>query len=222
MAKGEALALIILILTFSFGLAHCDNNSSINITQLNSAANVTGESPSTSSNNISDSIETSSVEKSDVLDLSDKIVSIVVNILGIGAFLAALAFWLFPSARNRIRNKIVGLLKKIGFHKNDPEEVPIDSNSQNMVSKSIIKLPYPANPNFTGREKYLSELARSLVQAPSSPQIFALVGNGGMGARPRSPCSMPICPKTTSRTSGGCALRSPQRFWMTSSRLPRI
>ena len=91
-AKVEALTLIILIFTFSFGLASCDNNSSINITQLNSAVNVTGESPSTSSNNISDSSETSSAEKSDALDLSDKIVSIVVNILEIGAILAALIF----------------------------------------------------------------------------------------------------------------------------------
>lgn len=181
MAKGKALTLIILIFAFSFGLASCENNSSINITQLNSAVNATNESLSTSPNNISGTSEINSAEKSDVFDLFDKIVSIIANILGIGTILAAIFLWIVPSARNRIRNKIVGLLKKTGLIKKDTEEVQIDLNPENAVSKNLIKLPYPPNPNFTGRKKYLSELARSLVQAASSPQIFALVGNGGMG-----------------------------------------
>jgi tetratricopeptide (TPR) repeat protein len=55
------------------------------------------------------------------------------------------------------------------------------SDSESKIPDRIFRVPYHANPNFTGRRKFLDELHQSLVQAASSPTIFALVGIGGMG-----------------------------------------
>jgi tetratricopeptide (TPR) repeat protein len=76
---------------------------------------------------------------------------------------------------------IIGLLKKIGLSKSNYGEVSTGSGQEEKISKSIFKLPYPLNPNFTGRQSFLSALEQPLNQVALAPKIFALVGNGGMG-----------------------------------------
>ncbi|MDD4651952.1 MAG: FxSxx-COOH system tetratricopeptide repeat protein, partial [Methanothrix sp.] len=89
--------------------------------------------------------------------------------------------WLRPNARNSARRKILGLLKSIGLSDNDSDETTDSPNQKNENEKSILKLPYPPNPNFTGRQSFLRALAQPLNDAALGPKIFALVGNGGMG-----------------------------------------
>ncbi|MCK9566036.1 MAG: FxSxx-COOH system tetratricopeptide repeat protein, partial [Methanothrix sp.] len=101
--------------------------------------------------------------------------------LAIVAILVGFYLGLFPNARNGARKRIIGLLKKIGLSESDPEELSTSSGPEKELSNNIIKLPYPFNPNFTGRQAFLSALAQPLIQAASRPKIFALVGNGGMG-----------------------------------------
>ena len=95
--------------------------------------------------------------------------------------LAALAglFWFFI----RYGSRIINALKQ----KQIPEKKPENHNISKQVDRDseipdrLFRVPYPPNPNFTGREKFLDVLHQSLEQAVSSPKIFALVGNGGMG-----------------------------------------
>ena len=178
MIKGNELALIILILIFSLVPVSCNNNSSINSSQ-DSVSNATSlyQPPS---DNLSETTKTALGEKFDQLDWLEKIISIIAGTLAIVAILVGFCLGLFPNARNGARKRIIGLLKRIGIHKSDPEEVSNSSGPEKEAPKSLFKL-HPANPNFTGREKFLDELHQSLVQAVSSPKLFALVGNGGMG-----------------------------------------
>ena len=66
------------------------------------------------------------------------------------------------------------------FSEKTRKEIQNTLNSEKEVPKSLFKL-HPPNPNFTGREKFLDVLHESLEHAASSPKIFALIGNGGMG-----------------------------------------
>ena len=179
MIKGNELALIILILISSMFPVSCNNNSSVNSSQ-DSVSNATGlyHPPL---DNISETTKTDLAEKFGQLDWLEKIISIIAGTFVIVAALVGVYLWIFPNARNGARKRIIGLLKKIGLNKSDPEEVPIGSSPEKEPSENIIKLPYPPNPNFTGRQEFLSALAQPLNQAATSPKIFALVGNGGMG-----------------------------------------
>lgn len=179
MVKGNELALIILILIFSMYPVSCSNNSSVNSSH-DSISNATGiyQPPS---DNIPETTNPNLAERFDQLDWLEKIISIIAGALAIVAITISFYLWLFPNARNGARKRIIGLLKKIGLHKSDPEENLASLGPEIETSKKIIKLPYPHNPNFTGRQKFLSALAQPLIQAASSPTIFALVGNGGMG-----------------------------------------
>ena len=77
---------------------------------------------------------------------------------------------------------IIRILKR----KHEKEEKTEHDNDTYVDKEPIIpdrlfKVPYPPNPNFTGRQEFLSALSESLALAATSPKIFALVGNGGMG-----------------------------------------
>ncbi|MDD2837161.1 MAG: FxSxx-COOH system tetratricopeptide repeat protein, partial [Methanothrix sp.] len=179
MIKGNELALIILILIFSMFSVSCSNNSSVNSSH-DSIINTTGtyQPPL---DNIPETTNTDLAERFDQLDWLEKIISIIAGALAIVAIMVSFYLWLFPNARNGAQKRIIGLLKKIRLHKSDPEETLTSSGPEKETSKKIIKLPYPHNPNFTGRQKFLSALAQPLIQAAFGPTIFALVGNGGMG-----------------------------------------
>jgi len=179
MIKGNELALIILILISSMFPVSCNNNSSVNSSQ-DSVSNATGlyQPPL---DNISETTKTDLAEIFGQLDWLEKIISIIAGTFVIVAALVGVYLWIFPNARNGARKGIIGLLKKIGLNKSDTEEVPIGSSPEKEPSKNIIKLPYSPNPNFTGRQEFLSALAQPLNQGVFSPKIFALVGNGGMG-----------------------------------------
>ena len=185
MIKGNGLALLILVFIIASVPVSCENNSSINSTQSDLGGNATGLNP-LSSDNISETEEVGSKGYFDI-ELTDHIVSIIGGILAILAFLLAGYFWMFPHERENKRKRIIGYFKKsdciekVKPIEKDHEPVPIISTTQNNVSNSIIKLPHPPNPNFTGRQDFLYSLAQSADEAVSRPKIFALVGNGGMG-----------------------------------------
>ena len=77
---------------------------------------------------------------------------------------------------------IIRILKR----KHEKEEKTEHDNDTYVDKEPIIpdrlfKVPYPPNPNFTGRQGFLEALTQSAAEAISRPKIFALVGNGGMG-----------------------------------------
>ena len=166
MVKGNGLALLILIFIFMLVPVSCENNSSINATQSNAIGNVSG-SDQPSSDSVSKTTDITPNGASDGLSFTDTILSIIASLLAI----ALVVFKIIPRLRMR---------KKKSNQKSDTEEISIPPGSQKEISNSIIKMPLP-NPNFTGRQKFLSTLSQSLLQATTSPKIFALVGNGGMG-----------------------------------------
>ncbi len=71
--------------------------------------------------------------------------------------------------------------KKIPENKPNTHHNNNHSDSASEILDRLFRVPYPPNPNFTGRQEFLSALAQPLNQGASSPKIFALVGNGGMG-----------------------------------------
>ncbi len=79
----------------------------------------------------------------------------------------------------RYGSRIINWFTKKNIHENKLDNNNSDSESE--IPDRIFRAPYHANPNFTGRDKFLNVLHPSLVQATSGPTIFALVGNGGMG-----------------------------------------
>ncbi|MDD2834672.1 MAG: FxSxx-COOH system tetratricopeptide repeat protein, partial [Methanothrix sp.] len=83
----------------------------------------------------------------------------------------------------RYGSRIINWLKPKKNSENKPDNHNNNnhSDSASEIPEKLIRVPYHPNPNFTGREKFLDELHQSLIQAASSPKIFALVGNGGMG-----------------------------------------
>lgn len=185
MINGNDLALLILVFIIASVPVSCENNSSINSNQSDLGGNVTGLNP-LSSDNISETEEVGSKGYLDI-ELTDHIVSIIGGILAILAFLLAGYFWMFPHEREDKRKRIIDYFKKLGYVEKvkpiekDHEPVRMISATENKVSNSIIKLPHPPNPNFTGRQDFLSNLALSAAEAVSRLKIFALVGNGGMG-----------------------------------------
>jgi len=62
--------------------------------------------------------------------------------------------------------------------KKEPAPPTSPESPRDLDDKRILNIPFPENPNFTGRTKILEELAKA---PSSSPQIFALIGLGGMG-----------------------------------------
>ncbi len=181
MNKKKALTFALLLLVFSFGaFAGINNSNNSTPSQFNSESIIPGKDFQASANNSSATSGIISEDKFKGFEVSD-ILSILANLSAVLAFLAALYLWLFPSARNKLRIKIINAFIKIGIMKSDPEDTQNSPVFMNEALENIQKLPYPPNLNFTGREKFLDELHQSLVQAASRPQIFALVGNGGMG-----------------------------------------
>jgi tetratricopeptide (TPR) repeat protein len=92
------------------------------------------------------------------------------------AVLAAFFWFLY-----RFRSKIMDF-----FDPNPKLETNLENITNSIIPDSkipgtLFRVPYHPNPSFTGRYKFLNVLHQSLVQAASSPKIFALVGNGGMG-----------------------------------------
>jgi hypothetical protein len=135
--KGNELALIILILILSLAPVSCNNNSSINSSQ-DSVSNATGlyQPPIDS---IPETKNTDLAENFDQLDWLEKIISIIAGALAIVAILVGFYLGLFPNARNGARKRIIGLLKRIGLHKSDPEEVSAGSDPEKEPSKNIVK-----------------------------------------------------------------------------------
>jgi tetratricopeptide (TPR) repeat protein len=178
MIKGIELVLIVLFLVSSPIPVSGIDSSSINTSQ--GSINNTADLPKSPSENIPTTEETMPGNKSEGLSLKD-IVSIIGGILGIAVIILKIIPWLFPNAPDTIRIKIIGILRKIKPSLNVPERESNNSGPEKENPKSLIRLPYPPNLNFTGRQELLSSLAQTLVQAVSRPKIYALVGNGGMG-----------------------------------------
>ena len=91
------------------------------------------------------------------------------------------AFFLFLV---RYRSRILGFFKhnliperESENHSYNDHQVKRDSE----ISDKLFRVPYHPNPNFTGRKCFLDALHKPLAQITTSPQIFALVGTGGMG-----------------------------------------
>ncbi|OPY54158.1 MAG: hypothetical protein A4E49_01203 [Methanosaeta sp. PtaU1.Bin112] len=173
------LIILIILVIFSFSPISCSNNSSINLSH-SSISNASDRS-FPPSDYISDTAKADLVELFDQLDWIEKVISIIVGILTIFGILVGLYLWLRPSARNSARRRILGLLKTIGLSDNDSDEDQDRTGKKNETEKSFLKLPYPPNPNFTGRQSFLRALEKQLNDAALGPKIFALVGNGGMG-----------------------------------------
>ena len=83
----------------------------------------------------------------------------------------------------RYGSRIINWFKKNKIPENKPNTHHNNnhSDSASEILDRLFRVPYPPNPNFTGRQEFLSALAQPLNQGASSPKIFALVGNGGMG-----------------------------------------
>ena len=92
------------------------------------------------------------------------------------AVLAAFFWFLY-----RFRSKIRGSINPNHNDENKSKHINNINTTESEIPDRFFRVPYQSNPNFTGRGKFLDELHQSLVQAASSPKIFALVGNGGMG-----------------------------------------
>jgi tetratricopeptide (TPR) repeat protein len=176
MVKRDNLALLILIFIITLLPVSCDNNSSINSTKFDSTSNAS-ESHQPSSD-ISETKEAAPSDNSN-LDLIDKYIKVILGIFALIAIPIGLIRWLLPDAEKRLRIRIRGILGKNEHIENDLKE-PINPSPEKESPKTTIRLSLP-NPNFTGRQKFLSTLSQSLLQATTSPKIFALVGNGGMG-----------------------------------------
>ena len=176
MIKGNGLALLILIFIFMLVPVSCDNNSSSSSPQFDFGGNASGLNQMSS--NISETKETTPGDNSK-LDLMDKYIKVILGIFALIAIPIGLIRWLLPDTEKRLRIRIRGILGKNEHIESDLEE-PINTGPEKEGPKTTIRLPLP-NPNFTGRQKFLSTLSQSLLKATTSPKIFALVGNGGMG-----------------------------------------
>jgi len=176
MIKGNGLALSILIFIFMLVPVSCDNNSSSSSPQFDFGGNASGLNQMSS--NISENKETAPGDNSK-LDLIDKYIKVILGIFALIAIPIGLIRWLLPDTEKRLRIRIRGILGKNEHIESDLEE-QINPGPEKERPKTTIKLPLP-NPNFTGRQNFLSALAQPLVKTTTSPKIFALVGNGGMG-----------------------------------------
>jgi tetratricopeptide (TPR) repeat protein len=180
LTEKMVISFALLLLVFSMSSFadnnNSSNNSNISQSQFNDDRLIPGNESQIQANNISANPGTISLDVFKGFDISS-FLSNGANLLTILAILAGLILWLFPIARNKIIEifKLDRILGKDGEVENQNT-----LNSEKDAPPSLFKL-HPANPNFTGREKFLDELHQSLVQATSSPKIFALVGNGGMG-----------------------------------------
>ena len=180
LTEKMVISFALLLLVFSMSSFadnnNISNNSNISQSQFNDERLIPGNGSQIQANNISSNPGTISLDVFKGFDISS-FLSNGANLLTILAILAGLILWLFP----RARNKIVGIFKLDRIlGKYGDEEIKNILNSEKEAPKSLFKL-HPANPNFTGREKFLDELHQSLEQAVSGQKIFALVGNGGMG-----------------------------------------
>ena len=176
MIKGNDLALLILVFILASVPVSCENNSSNSSPQFDFASNASGLNQTSS--NISETKETAPGDNSK-LDLIDKYIKVILGIFTLIAIPIGLIRWLLPDTEKRLRIRIRGILGKNEHIESDLEE-PINPGPEKEILKTTIKLPLP-NPNFTGRQNFLSALAQPLLKATTSPKIFALVGNGGMG-----------------------------------------
>ncbi len=167
-----SVALLLLIFTVDSLADNNSSNNSISQSQFNDDRLIPGNESQVQANSVPADIGTIFLDVFKGVDISS-ILSDGANLLTILAILAGLFLWL-------IRNKIIRIFKRERFLNNDVEDIKNTTNSEKESPKSLFKL-HPANPNFTGRQKFLSALAQPLIQTASRPTIFALVGNGGMG-----------------------------------------
>jgi hypothetical protein len=221
LTEKMVISFALLLLVFSMSSFadnnNSSNNSNISQSQFNDDRLIPGNESQIQANNISANPGTISLDVFKGFDISS-FLSNGANLLTILAILAGLILWLFPRARNKIIEifKLDRILGKDGEVENQNT-----LNSEKDAPPSLFKL-HPANPNFTGREKFLDELHQSLVQATSSPKPRSSLWLAmAEWEKLRSHCSMPIDPRTISNTSGGYAQKSPQRFLMTILELPR-
>ena len=82
-------------------------------------------------------------------------------------------------------------------------ELPTTGEPPPRSRPALARLPYPPNPNFTGRGDDLRKIAAHLRREPGGTLAVAISGMGGLGKT-----QLAICPPPAPIWSGRCGLPS--------------